>query len=387
MLFSFKHLPSDFIVREIITTTANPDGDFWYINIEKTDQNTMDIIAQLCKNTGLTRSQIGVCGLKDKKAITSQRISIHRPDLQKQQLTEDDVCKIVTDTGVTIRGDIYTDQALSVWSHEGNMFHIRLRPKRNISDELKSDIKSRIQYIQDNGFPNCYGQQRFGKNNFEKAKAALASWETEWYHLKLKLQAYPNMYFNTLALERFLTWSIYVDGDICIHHSKDWYEWGIYCSGDHWSPYIIPIDINNKTYISDHIYTCTDALSIHPYNDTIHVPITPRTPRTRKPTWLMIGTDMLVCPPETDAYIYDNDIIQRSNILAYMPVAQTYKLTSYRRPLTCYPSNLEYSRDWDDLLLSFHLGVWSYATVLLWWLFKDIDEKTCVQNKWRILSV
>jgi len=60
MLFRFKHQPSDFIVREIIDVSPDPKGKIRYINIEKTNQNTMDVIVQFCKNTGLTRSQIGL---------------------------------------------------------------------------------------------------------------------------------------------------------------------------------------------------------------------------------------------------------------------------------------------------------------------------------------
>lgn len=337
----------------------------------------MDIISHICKNTGLTRSQIGVCGLKDKKAITSQRISIYIPDLEDLNVTKCDFRKIVWETWCTIRGEMCADDRLSVGSHEGNMFHIRLRAKRNISDTLKKTIESKIKHIQQHGFPNCYGQQRFGKNNFKKAETVLQSWQTEWYQLKLKLQAYPNMFFNTLALARFKDGNTYIDWDICIHSGKEWYEFGIYI---HKEQCIYRIDIHDKQYISEHIYTCVS-------NPHEGIEITQRTPNIWKPTWLMIGTDMLVCPTDTPAYIYDRDIIHQSRILAYIDVAQTYKLTSYRRPLTCYPSNLEYSRDGDDLCIEFHLWVWSYATVLLWWLFLEIDEKTCVQNKWRILSV
>jgi len=59
----------------------------------------------------------------------------------------------------------------------------------------------------------------------------------------------------------------------------------------------------------------------------------------------MMGTDMLVCNNDTPAHIYDAQQIQESKIINYMKVAQAYKLTSYRRPLTTYPSNLEYTRD------------------------------------------
>ena len=368
----------------------------------------MDIITYISKHTGLSRSQIGVCGLKDKKAITSQRISINLDELWELwtvwgswtnwidwttwisgntwHITQEKLRRILSDAGATIRGETYAHTGLSVWSHEWNVFYIRLRAKRPISDDLKTTIEHRLAHIDTHGFPNCYGQQRFGKNNFQKAKSALASWDTDWYHLKLKLQAYPNMYFNTLALERagerYTAWDTYIDGDICIHQGDERLEIGIYRAKDD-SIYVYPRrDALVVRPLTSHTYTYPDISS-----NMNQISITQRTPRIRKSTGLMVGTDMLVCPPDSPANIYDKRLIDASNIIAYMDVARTYKLTSYRRPLTCYPSSMEYSRDGDDLCLAFGLGVWSYATVLLWWVFGEIDEMTCVQNKWQLMSV
>lgn len=84
MLFHFKHTPADFVVDEQLGEMSRSDeGSVWYLRFQKEDQNTMDVVSHLCRATGLKRRQIGVAGLKDKKAITRQRITIDRRDVER----------------------------------------------------------------------------------------------------------------------------------------------------------------------------------------------------------------------------------------------------------------------------------------------------------------
>jgi tRNA(Glu) U13 pseudouridine synthase TruD len=101
---------------------------------------------------------------------------------------------------------------------------------------MKLEIEERVSHIQHHGFPNCFGQQRFGKNNFKKAMSFFAetSLTEEKYQLKFTLQAYPSMYFNTQALERYTNDALLVDGDICMRRGDiRTRETGIYRQQDH----------------------------------------------------------------------------------------------------------------------------------------------------------
>jgi hypothetical protein len=101
-------------------------------------------------------------------------------------------------------------------------------------------------------------------------------------------------------------------------------------------------------------------------------------------TGLMIWAHMLTCPKETAAYQYDKDIIETSWIYNYIDLASLYHLYGIRRENVVIPEDLITSRESGDFILSFSLPTWSYATVLLWRIFREIDADTCLKNRWQI---
>lgn len=82
-VFSFKQKSQDFIVEEQLPFEPSGRGDALFVYYEKQNANTMDIIDHLCKILKISRMTIGVAGLKDKRAITRQRISIYQSALKK----------------------------------------------------------------------------------------------------------------------------------------------------------------------------------------------------------------------------------------------------------------------------------------------------------------
>jgi tRNA pseudouridine13 synthase len=140
MLFQFKQSPADFIVDEQIgDMERSEDGSVRYIRRQKEDQNTMDIIAHLTKHTPLTRRQIGVAGLKDKKALTTQRITIERRDVER--VGAERITDILSEC-VTIIESHRGDRMLGVGRLLGNQFTIRLRATDTITDYVKVQIES-----------------------------------------------------------------------------------------------------------------------------------------------------------------------------------------------------------------------------------------------------
>ena len=83
MLYRVKHLPEDFQVDEILDTEFSDQGEFVYIRFRKRDTNTMDVIKHLITTLKIDRHVLGVSGLKDKKAVTTQWISMHTLDLEE----------------------------------------------------------------------------------------------------------------------------------------------------------------------------------------------------------------------------------------------------------------------------------------------------------------
>ncbi len=384
MLFRFKHLPSDFLVDELLgDMQRHPDGKIWFIKFEKRNENTMDVIASLCKQTGLTRSQIGIAWLKDKKAHTTQWVSIALDDvtalsrhwdwdLSGQDLVRKSLC--FRDT-VRICEENYSDRMLGIGRNMWNHFTIRLRKRKALSTKTKERIQDRVSHIQQYGFPNCFGQQRFGKNNFKKAMKFFAqtSIADEKYQLKFTLQAYPSMYFNMQALERYENNAHLVDGDICTRRRDiRTRETGVYRHKGHC------VELFDFAKIREH--TMDEDICTPTYMTWETVPYT----SSWSPTGLMIWAHMLTCPPETQAYQYDKNIIEASGIESHIDLARAYHLYGIRREHIVIPQDLTTSRESGDFVLSFSLPTWSYATVLLWRIFREIDADTCLKNRWLV---
>lgn len=69
----------------------------------------------------------------------------------------------------------YHETPLQVGQNGGNRFVITLRATKAIDDTVKEQIVKYLAPIQQHGFPNCFGTQRFGKGmrNFHRAKEVI----------------------------------------------------------------------------------------------------------------------------------------------------------------------------------------------------------------------
>lgn len=81
-LFSFKQKSQDFIVQEELPFVLSGRGDVFFVLFEKRNLNTMDVVNHLCNAFGISRLTLGIAGLKDKRAITRQRICIYKSALK-----------------------------------------------------------------------------------------------------------------------------------------------------------------------------------------------------------------------------------------------------------------------------------------------------------------
>lgn len=158
----------------------------------------------------MPRKAFGIAGLKDKNAVTRQRLSIHRNDIIDQQKLLD-----ILNTKVKILETHRHDQPLTVGKNSGNHFTITLRANKKVDGKIKKHIKENLATIKQTGFPNCFGIQRFGKGmrNFYRAKEIFQREDdtTNEFELKFRLQAYGSARFNTYVLDRLNKGLYYVD--------------------------------------------------------------------------------------------------------------------------------------------------------------------------------
>ena len=157
----YRQSPADFYVSEKIGFDAVGEGEHLLLHIRKTGFNTQEVADWLAKSAGISPRDVGLCGLKDKHAVTEQWFSLHLPG-------RDDVA-LPAQEGVEILESVRHNRKLRRGAHKGNQFRLVLR---DCSGEAQ-DWDNRLRAIAEGGFANYFGEQRFGTafNNLHRAAA------------------------------------------------------------------------------------------------------------------------------------------------------------------------------------------------------------------------
>lgn len=138
----------------VIPENTNPRKfDQLHLWMEKFNTETTFAIRNLSRGTGCSVKRIGYAGLKDKRGITCQRISLWQPNVEK--------LKGFMVKGMAIHHASWSAQRIDLGDLRGNRFTITIR---NIPLDEK-EIETRMQTFQHqilHGVPNYYGEQRFG---------------------------------------------------------------------------------------------------------------------------------------------------------------------------------------------------------------------------------
>jgi len=172
-----KHRYSDFIVEEVLTDgyvckvqrydkTFAERGDapklvvlpsegkeHLQIEMEKINQETVAAIAMISRGLNVSRNRIGYAGLKDKRAITCQKISIFSPEPARVER--------FGVKGIELRNPVWSDKRIELGELKGNNFVITLR---DIAEDKETIEKALADFAvqAEHGLPNYFGNQRFG---------------------------------------------------------------------------------------------------------------------------------------------------------------------------------------------------------------------------------
>ncbi|VVB74701.1 putative tRNA pseudouridine synthase D [uncultured archaeon] len=123
------------------------------LDMEKINTDSSAAMAIISRGLNVSKKRIGYAGLKDKRAITCQRISIYMPD---PVLVERFGVK-----GIEIRNPVWSNKRVELGELKGNQFTITIREIAQSEEEIRRIVEEFGKQAE-KGLPNFYGNQRFG---------------------------------------------------------------------------------------------------------------------------------------------------------------------------------------------------------------------------------
>jgi tRNA pseudouridine13 synthase len=147
-----KHAPEDFEVEEIPAYQPSGEGSFLYLWIEKRDMGAEYFVRQVAKRLGIPPGEVGTAGLKDRRAVTRQMVSV--PDSVADRLDA-----LNSDDLHVLSANRHGNKLRPGHLH-GNRFRILIR---DVNETAAVQLQPVLEGIRQQGLPNYYGPQRFGR--------------------------------------------------------------------------------------------------------------------------------------------------------------------------------------------------------------------------------
>ncbi|GMI16114.1 hypothetical protein TrLO_g4844 [Triparma laevis f. longispina] len=362
-----KTTASDFVVLE--NTPPPPDDKPGYIwaTIRRSGRTTLEVQEHFKTSLNLKdHKEVGVSGLKDKHATTTQTFSIPSfSSSEKRHLTVEEVTSLSSAVGEVLTC-VPCSKKLRRNFHHSNTFTITLRSAcPNPAPKIQSIIKS----LEETGIRNYYGPQRFGshlsgaytgykmlkeiqdcKNKKQRKKA---SWNAK-KSVKgvFSVQAWQSMLFNCILAKR-LRGDILI-GDIAVPSSSTSSEPG---AGDRNGAKPTETRVTGKNF---------EEIRLTDVSMTCPLP----------------GSRQLKCYPNTPAGKVESDILKMSDITE-QTLTEVDAWGSRRVGFLKF-EDLNFSFEvleieeggWgSDVKFSFTLGTGQYATNVLREFMKNGNEE------------
>lgn len=185
--------PADFFVEEIPSWQPDGSGEHDVLWVEKRDANTRWVADQLAAFAQVHARDVSYAGLKDRRAITRQWFSVHRPGrtIDWQAFSHRDI---------TVLEHSAHSRKLRIGTLAGNRFRIVLRAV----DVDPAVLRGRVQALAEAGVPNYFGPQRFGRDgdNLQLAAALAAGRRLSRAKRGFALSAARAFIFNAVLAAR-----------------------------------------------------------------------------------------------------------------------------------------------------------------------------------------
>lgn len=148
-----KYLPEKKVFVDWEEAFSKQNKKYLYVDLEKRGLSTTQAINQLSRFLRISQKKIGYAGLKDKRAITSQKISIYEP--LKERISK------FYYKNIKIYNPSFEEKEITIGDLKENKFVVTIRQVEKQKD-LEKIVNECINQIKQKGIINYYGEQRFG---------------------------------------------------------------------------------------------------------------------------------------------------------------------------------------------------------------------------------
>lgn len=160
--------PEDFEVEELPAYGADGQPGHLLLTLRKRAMNSEDALQALSRALKVPRPEIGLAGLKDREAVTTQWISLPQQALPRLET--------FSHPAITLGSPLPHSHKLRRGHLHGNRFVIVVRELACEIDEAIARARAILERLAGEGLVNIYGEQRFGRGgaNIEVGLAALS---------------------------------------------------------------------------------------------------------------------------------------------------------------------------------------------------------------------
>ncbi len=203
----------DFRVEEVLPFEPAGRGEHLFLTVRKDGWNTSSAVRWIARALSCRERDVGFCGHKDRYAVTVQSFTV------PSRVEPEAAAAFDWPDGLTLVRAQRHDRKLRRGVHRANRFSIRLRDV----DADPAAVDARLAAIREGGFPNRFGEQRFGRDG-ENVSRARASLSRKNYRRSrdpghsVEISALRSMLFNAVLSARIEegTWRSALPGDLML---------------------------------------------------------------------------------------------------------------------------------------------------------------------------
>lgn len=209
----FKLTNDDFVVDEIPAYAPSGAGDHVYIHFRKRGLTTDEATKAIARALDVPLREMGVAGMKDKAAVTTQWMSVLSRDPEAEARA-----RALALPGVEVLDVARHGNKLRTGHLEANRFTIVVR---DVAADALAEVRAAFEKLAREGLPNAFGAQRFGRDgdNADRARSWLTGKTRAPGDPKLRrlhFSALQSAIFNAVLDARVAdgSWNVPVLGDL-----------------------------------------------------------------------------------------------------------------------------------------------------------------------------